>query len=359
MSTLISIISFVVLLGIIITIHEAGHLIAAKIFKVYCGEFSIGMGPKIYSHKFKETTFSLRAVPIGGYVSMAGDNDNAIEPDVDETSIPHERTLKGIHPVKKIIIMLAGIFMNLLLAIVIASMLFLSIGKTTVSPKAMINEVAINSPAEKAGLKAGDEIIYCKLENGYSINPDTFSELSTFLAAYESGPIHLTVLRNNEKINIDVTPQYSETDGRYLIGITAPKSEVVDVNFFNCWHYGIIYLKEMMKMLITTLLGLFRGVGYNNLSGPVGIYKVTEEAVSMGFTTYLNLIALISLNVGIFNALPLPIMDGGRVLITIVEWIIGKPINEKLEKTIMTISVALILALLLFTTGQDIIKLVG
>jgi len=359
MSTLLNILLFVLLLGIIITIHEAGHLIAAKIFNVYCGEFSIGMGPKIFSHKFKETLFCLRAIPIGGYVAMAGDNDNQIEPDVDESNLPPERTLKGIHPLKKIIIMLAGIFMNLILAVLIVAMIYLSIGKVAVSPKPIINQVTENSPAMSAGLKVGDEVIECKLDNGYSIKPSTFDELSAFLTTYEEGVVHFTIKRDNEQLKIDVTPEFNEEEGRFLMGIMSQERTVADVNFFNCWYYAIIYLRETMKLLITTLLGLFRGVGLKNLSGPVGIYKVTEQAVSMGATTYLNLVAIISLNVGLFNALPLPIMDGGRVLITIIEWIIGKPINEKLEKVIMTASVVLILALLLYVTSQDILKLVG
>jgi len=359
MSTLLNILLFILLLGIIITIHEAGHLIAAKIFNVYCGEFSIGMGPKIFSHKFKETLFCLRAIPIGGYVAMAGDNDNKLEADVDETDLPPERTLKGIHPAKKIIIMLAGIIMNIVLAIVIVAMIYLSMGKAVVSPKPIINQVTENSPAMQSGLKVGDEIVECILDNGYSIKPSTFDELSAFLSTYQEGTVHFTIKRDNEQLKIDVTPKYNEEEGRYLIGIMSQNRSLADVNLINCWYYAFIYLRETMKLLITTLLGLFRGVGLNNLSGPVGIYKVTEQAVSMGATTYLNLVALISLNVGIFNALPLPIMDGGRVVITIAEWVTGKPINKKLENTIMTISVFLLIALLIIVTSQDILKLMG
>ncbi len=353
---MVNILLFVFLLCGIVTIHEFGHFIFAKLFGVYCHEFSIGMGPLVYSHKFKETTLSLRALPIGGFVAMAGDNDNQLETKVD-VEVPFERTLPGIHPLKRIIVMLAGILMNFILALVIIAVIFLSYGYTSVVDNTVISEVNAGLPAQKAGLRAGDEIKEIVFENGYSFKPSSFSEISSFMAAYEGGEITVYVNRDNEELSFSLLPQYDQAEDRYLIGIVSGEYQIEEVNLLNCWSYSASYLWMMMRLTFMTLAGLLRGVGLDNVSGPVGIYNVTSQAVSYGATSYFSLVALLSLNVGIFNALPLPVMDGGRVLITIIEVITGHSINKKFENIIMTASVIILLGLMIIVTFKDVIKL--
>ena len=356
MSTIVNILLFIILLISIISIHEFGHYIAAKAFNVYVPEYSIGMGKALYKHKGKETTFSIRMLPIGGYCAIAQDVGMIDETtDVEIKEVEKERTLAGISKWKKIIILLAGVFMNFVLALVVMSLVYLSVGKVSVSPKPIINEVVENSPAEKAGLLKDDEITKITLENGYSISPNSFNELSDFFSMYESGDVILTVNRNGETLIIKLTPDTSE--GKAIIGIRPYDYSTVTVNFFNCWKYGSQYLLEMTKLLWTTLIGLFRGVGLNNLSGPVGIYSATSNAVSLGSIYYFVLIAVFSLNVGVFNLIPIPALDGGRVVLTLIEAIIRKPINKKVEEYIMTASVILFLLLFIFATFQDVIKL--
>lgn len=343
------------MMSLIIVIHEFGHLVAAKIFGVYCHEFSLGMGPKLFSKKGKETEYSIRAIPMGGFVAMAGDTDNVLETSVN-VEVPPERTLTGIKPIKRIIIMLGGIIMNLLLAEAVISMLLLGYGKYAMSPEPLIESVIEGYPAEKAGLMANDVVVGIEYENGSSYAPDSFSELSDFLATYESGTITLTIERDGTRMEFAVDPVQNE-NGSYVIGIRGGSYAIKEVNIFNCWYYGFIYLKEVMKLLITTVLGLFRGIGLNNLSGPIGIYNATSEAASMGIDTYFNLLAVLSLNIGIMNAIPLPILDGGRVVMTFIEMLIGRPISKKLTDAIMTISVLLLFLLMLFATGQDLFRL--
>ena len=331
----------------------------AKLFNVYVHEFSIGMGPKLFSKKFKETKYSIRALPLGGYVAMAGEKDeNPGGENYDDKDIPNERTITGIHPIKRIVIMSAGIIMNFILAFVMMSLLFLNIGKANVSPEAIIMKVEKDFPAYKAGIEVGDKIIHASFDNGYSISPKNFGELSDFLGLYDgNGNVCLTIERNNEKLNINVKPQYVEEQSSYLIGISSAEFKIVDVDFKNCWKFGFDYCLEMIKLVFMTLIGLFRGVGLDQLSGPVGVYKVTQEAISYGFETYVSLIAMISLNVGLFNALPLPVFDGGRIFLTIIEIIRGKPMNKDLENRIMVASTVLLLMLVLFTTFKDIFSL--
>lgn len=331
----------------------------AKLFNVYCHEFSIGMGPKLFSKKGKETTYSIRALPIGGYVAMAGEKDeNPGGEEYSDEDIPKERTINGVHPIKRIIIMSAGIIMNFILALVLMSLLFLNMGKTSVSPDAVIASVNDDSPAFKAGIKKDDKIVHASFDNGYAISPKDFAELSDFLSLYDgNGNVHLTIERDGKEIEILVKPQFNEEQQTYLMGISSYEYKIVDVDFKTCWKYGFDYLVEMIKLVFMTLIGLFRGVGLNQLSGPVGVYKVTEEAISYGPETYINLIAMISLNVGLFNALPLPVFDGGRIFLTIIEMVRGKPMNKELENKIMVASTFVLLALIIFTTFKDVFNL--
>lgn len=357
---ILTLLLFILMLTVIVSIHEFGHYIACKIFGVYVTEFSIGMGKQLYSKKGKETTFSIRALPIGGYCAMIENNENSPESDldVDVSSIPFERTISGISRWKRLIIQIAGIIMNLILALLVVSSVYLSIGKVNDSPLPIINEVSIDSPAYNVGLMHNDNIIKIELDNGYSISPNKFSDISDFLLLYEEGQIHLTIKRDNELRKVDLTPVYNDEYGSYIMGISSYDYTVVNVNIFNCFKYGFDYLLSMTKLIFTTLMGLFRGVGLENLSGPVGIYSATSQAISFGFTSYLLLIAVLSLNIGIFNLIPIPALDGGRIVLTLVEMIIKKPIPKKFENIIMTASVLLFIMLFVFATFQDILKFV-
>lgn len=355
---LLNIILFVLLLSVIVLIHEFGHFITAKLFNVYVQEFSIGMGPKIFAIKGKETQYTLRALPIGGFVAMAGDESNeAVETQVDTTAIPHDRCLNNIHPLKRTIVMAAGIIMNFVLAIFIISMIYLSFGQISVAAKPVVEEVYENYPAY-GKIEKGDYIKSIEFTNGYKISPKDFDEFSTFMSTYDGvGDVTFTIERNGELIEVDLKPVFDQEMSSYVIGIQTPKREVVKLNFFNSFKYGFDYLVNITKITLVALLGLFRGVGFNNLSGPVGVYQVTSQAISMGFITYMNLMAILSMNIGLMNAIPLPILDGGRILLLLIESIIRKPISKKVQNLIMSLSAALLILLVIFITYKDIMKL--
>lgn len=346
----------VLLLGIVI-VHEFGHLIAAKIFKVYCSEFSIGMGPLIYRHKGKETDLTLRLFPIGGFVAIAGDSENELETTVD-VQVPFERTMKGIARWKRIIIMLAGVMMNFVLALLIIAGIMLYNGKIYNPPLALVQEILPATPAEKAALETGDLITSVILPNGQQFAVDDINDLSNSLSLYSGdGAVILQIERAGEKLELSLYPEYLPEENRYYVGFKTGEYQLVTTNLFNVWGFAASYLWDLACMIGVTFLGLFRGVGLENLSGPVGIYQATSEAASAGSVTYLTLLAVISLNIGIFNLLPLPIMDGGRVVLLLIESLIGKPLNKKFESLIMNISVILLLMLLLFATSQDFLRL--
>jgi regulator of sigma E protease len=343
---------FVIILGIIVFVHELGHLIAAKTFGVYCREFAIGMGPKVKSWQKGETLYSLRALPVGGFVAMAG------EEGVDAEDIPANRTIKGIAPLKRIVIMLAGVFMNILLAWIIFVGVFIYQGARSLPPEPVIAGVISGSVAETAGFMANDEIVKVSFSDGTSIVPKDFYEVITYTQLYTDEMV-FTVNRDGVDLIIKVTPLFNEEEGRYMIGLKLPQPVIEELSFLGAIWAGTEYIGTTISEILNTLSRLVRGIGLNAISGPIGIYDVTNQQAQQGLLSLIVLTAILSVNVGIFNLLPIPLMDGGRVVITVAEMIIGKPINRQLEQALMTASVILVIGLVLFVTWQDILRLLG
>ena len=332
----------------------------AKIFGVYCKEFAIGMGPKLFSKKFKETEYSVRALLIGGFVSMVGEQGD--DPNIETLNIPRERTLKGIAKWKQTCVMFAGIFMNILLAWLLYSLLILNIGTYTTSNKPIIESIREDMPAYNSGLQAGDIIVEAQLDNGMQIRPNDYSELSAFLISYyEDGNYTFTVERDGKEYTYSIEPEYYPEEDRYIIGITFNNmpTEIIDINLINCFKYGFIHMITMIKMIFTSLSAMLKGIGLQNLSGPIGVYQVVEQTIDYGFAYYIELLALVSTNVAVFNALPIPAFDGGRVLLLLIEVTIRRPLPKKFENIILTASFALILMFMVLVSYNDIVKIIG
>lgn len=357
MNFFVNILLLLVLLSMVILIHEAGHLIVAKLFGVYCFEFSFGMGPVLFKKKWKETQYSIRALPIGGFVSMAGEPDgDEAYPDVE---VPQGRRLTEKKSWQKILIMLAGVFMNLILGWIILSFILLGAGGFRESPKAVVDQVVEGSPADIAGFQSGDKILKIEKEDGSSVKPKTFLDMQSFASSYD-GIETYTVQRGDETLEFELTPEFNEESQMYMIGISAAASEVKKVNFLNCWYYGFTEVGMLVKMIMTTLSGLiFHGSGLNQLSGPVGIYQATSTYASMGFQSFMLLVAQMSINLCIFNLLPLPVLDGGQVVITLVEWATHRELNEKVKTAIMLLCWVFLIGLMVFVTWNDIARLIG
>lgn len=350
-----TIILFLLLLSVIICIHEAGHLLFAKLFGVYAYEYSFGMGPALFQKKTKETTYSIRAIPIGGFVALAGESDGDAYPDA---VVPEGRRLTDKPAWQRIIILLAGVFMNFLLCLLILSGILLWSGQFAESPEARIVSVTENSPAEKAGLQADDLIIGLK-EGPRSMKPKNFQDLQTFFMLVEEEDVEITVLRGEEELTLTVHPEYSEEYRQYMIGITGPGMVIREVNLFNCLYYGFKEMIYLFTVMVESIRTLFFGRNLDQLSGPVGIYTATEESVSYGLAGYLVLMAELSLNVGLLNLLPLPVLDGGQVVITIFEALFRRKLNDKVKIGLMAACWVLLIMLMLFVTWNDISRLMG
>lgn len=353
-SNFLTLLAFIFALGLIIGLHEFGHLIVAKMCGVYCFEFAIGFGPKIFSFRYRDTDYSLRLIPLGGFVAMAGEselNENYIATH-DLKKINEKNTINGIHPFKRILVQVAGVFFNFILAYILIVIVLLN---NPIFPKEsapIVNEVVKDSPAEKAGIMPGDTIESIYFEDGFKLeNIKTFNEISPYIAN-KGGNISLTINRADTSLKINLKALLNENN-TYYIGIKVA-NEFVKINFSNVFYYSFIELITIFKMIFISLINLFKGIGLNQLGGPIAIYKVTNQAVSLGASVYLKLIALLSINVGIFNLLPVPALDGGRIIMSLYELISGKQINKKVEQFLIISTMILLLALFAILMLKDI-----
>lgn len=353
-SVLLGLLAFVVLLSIIIIIHELGHLITAKKFGVYCHEFSIGMGPCLWSHKFSETTLSIRAIPFGGYVMMAGEDDGSEELE-EMKDVPQERRLNGITAWKQVIIMAAGAAMNILLAWLLFIGISMVQGTTVNDNDPIIHSVHAGSPAEKAGLQEGDEILALEC-GGERLEDVSVTRLSEQVQYYHDAPSVLTVLRDGEEISVELTPAYDEESNLWMFGFDLT-SKVVEITPLESIQVGTQQLGEYSTMMVRSVVKLVQGVGLNSVSGPVGIYQVTAQTAALGLLPFLSLLAIFSLNIGIFNLLPIPVLDGGRIVIVVLEKLFRRKLNERVLNTVMLGSFALVIGLMLFATFNDVTRL--
>lgn len=353
------IIYFILVFGSIILIHELGHLVAAKMFGVYCEEFAFGMGPKLFSKKGKETTYSVRLLPIGGFVAMAGEPDASF----DQTDIPKERTIKGISKWKQIIIMLAGVFMNFVLAII------LFVGVNVINPYTqlpappVISHVNEGGIAEAAGFLDGDLITEVILPSGDVIHPQEFGEIGMYFPLFPNEEITFGIQRGNEQIKLHATPLHDEESNRFLIGVTGQSGEIIELSFGGSIKQGFKDFKNSTTLIFDGFKFLAKGVGMNQLSGPIGIIDQTDQimnqaqSLQQSIILIMMLIATFSVNLGIVNLFPLPMFDGGRVIITLFEIIFRKDVNKKLESILMLLSFAVMVAILLLTTYNDVIRI--
>jgi regulator of sigma E protease len=215
-----------------------------------------------------------------------------------------------------------------------------------------------NSPAQRAGFQDGDRVVEISV-NGKTTQPETFQDLQIFLADVTDQEITFVVERGDERVTLKTVPEYNKEYDSYMIGIQASDYKVVKVNLLNCWYYGAREMGMLAGLMIDAIKQLFTGKNLEQLSGPVGIYSATEESVSYGLTGYLFLIAELSMNVGLFNLLPLPVLDGGQVVITIGEAIAGKKLNPKVKLALMGACWVLLIGMMLFVTFNDITKLMN
>lgn len=332
-----------IFLSIIIMIHELGHFLTGKMVGIYAEEFSIGMGPRLLKYEGKETVYSLRALPIGGYVKFLGEDDSCNNP----------RAFNNVAVWKRFLVVASGALMNFLFAIVLLSILFSTHGIYV--PLPTIANVEKDSPAHIAGIEKDDEIV--SIDNIDITNMDVEDAVVTIrdvLNEKGSKPVDIKVLRQGEQHSFNIIPRYNEDAQRYIIGIEFGYER----KKLGAGHSFITAISQTGKILVLMLKSLgsliFKHEGVGDVMGPVGIVGEIGKAAEAGAEQLMTLGIIISLNLGILNLIPFPALDGGRLLFLIIESIRGKPMNREKEGLINLVGFALLLLLMIVVTFKDI-----
>ena len=345
------------ILGIIILVHEFGHFIWAKTFGVHIYEFSIGMGPLLHTHKGKKDgiNYNIRAIPIGGFVSMAGEVYDSGEVDENNKKIKKDKLMCNKKWWQRLIILVAGVVNNFILAIVILFIYTLIWGGGAITPKVL--NVVEDKPAAAAGLKSGDVITNI---NGYNVSSWDKAQIILYYKNtneyYTFEVKHTDGTKEEIKIKPEIIKDEETGAESKLFGIQIDAEDTSNV--FKSFIYSIRKFNSIISSMVYTIWGLISGkIGLSALSGPVGIYEVVGETINYGINYFLYILAFLSINVGFINILPFPAFDGGHVLFLIIEKIKGSPVNAKIENTCHLIGFILIFPLMIIVTISDIIKL--
>ena len=342
-----TLIYFILILGITVFIHELGHFIFAKHAGIYVYEFSIGMGPQIFKfhRKNDETEYSIRLLPIGGYVQMAGEE---IEADED---IPKEKQMTHKKWHQRFMTVIAGILFNFLLAIFIFFIVGLINGVPTETTT--VADVSKNSAAFKAGLKSGDKIL--KINGTKIVSSD---HLMLLVQINGKDKMNMTILRDGKEKALQITPKEIKENDQvsYQYGFSLKNHLVHD--FFSAVKYGFTKMFSLIHQMILIIAYLLLGkLSISSLPGPVGIYTVVDQSAKAGILSLIYLLGFLSLNVGFINLLPIPAFDGGRLLFLIIEKIKGSPVKPKIENTIHEIGFVFLMVLMVVITYHDILRL--
>ncbi|MGI6315900.1 MAG: M50 family metallopeptidase [Christensenellales bacterium] len=344
LSTIGSVIAAVLLLSVLITIHEFGHFIMARIFKIPVFEFSIGMGPCLFHTKKTKTRFSVRALPLGGYCAFD-----------DDASIASGDLNLYRYPIwKRCLVVLAGPLMNILTALIVAFICIGIIGVPTVIPE--VSSVSAGSPAEAAGLRADDCFISV---NGVDIqgNRDILAAVLTENAGNKASII---VDRKMELVELKLVPRYNEEYGQYQIGVYL-KTRYVPLPLWESIKQSFSWVCSMIVLLLSFLGNLiFKGQGASDVSGVVGTVAILSDTVKQGmWYDILSLSAFISINLGILNLIPFPALDGSKLLLYGVEAVTKKRLSIKLETIVQIIGLAVFAVLFIALTFKDVLQLIG
>jgi regulator of sigma E protease len=354
------VIPFVIVLGFMVFIHEAGHFLIAKYFNVKVLKFALGFGPKIAGRQVGETEYSVRYIPLGGFVKMLGENDNDDEEGSEKISPEDEKRAFNRQPViKRIAIVAAGPIFNLILALVLFCGSYMISGDEIRTTE--VGQVTEGLPAYKAGVKQGDLIMSV---DGQIVKG--WDDLKSIIQDQVGKPISMTIKRQSETISVTIIPEQTKTQNEFgetiesaQIGIvSAGKYEHVDYNFFQAIDQGFKATWKWIKLTCLVVVKLFEGVvSVKTLGGPLMIGQLTGELVQHNIGYLLPFVAIISINLGILNLFPIPILDGGLIFFLIVELVMGRPLSIKKRELAQKIGFSLLIALMVLVFYNDILRM--
>lgn len=345
---LTTLLSFAFVLGLLIFVHELGHFVTAKMVGIKVERFSLGFPPRAFGFKYGDTDYCISWLPLGGYVKMAGMIDESLDETL--TGEPWEYASKPVW--QKSIVISAGSIMNFITAIVIFAILALAHGIPGEPSGAQVSDVMANTPAEQAGLLSGDVVTSI---DGQTVK--TSQDLIEIVNANANVELAVELERNGEVIQTNVTPGLDPDKNVGLIGIqVGTQVQFVDVNFAEAMTYGASYSYNIVVLTLDAFKKIIVGEQSlrDSVGGPIIIAKMAGESAKHGFESLLAFTAFISLNLGFFNLLPFPVLDGGHLVMLLIEGVTRKEIPVKAKMFVQKVGMALLLALMLFVIFNDI-----
>jgi site-2 protease. Metallo peptidase. MEROPS family M50B len=351
----INIISVIILLGVLIFVHELGHFLVAKYSGVGVLKFSLGFGPRLAGKKIGETEYLLSLIPLGGYVKLLGESDDDEIPEEDE-----RRSFLKQHALKKIGIVVAGPGFNFLFAIVVFSLIYM-IGVPVLTSE--VGGVQEGSAAFEAGIQKKDVILSI---NGRKVSG--WSTIADIVSKSDGGKLRITIERNNNVKDIYVSPQlvkvknvFGEDIDIYRIGISASSQTVIErQNPFMAIGSGVEQTWYITKLtLISVVKMIKRELSPKALGGPIMIAQLTGTYAREGMIPFLFFMALLSVNLGILNLLPIPVLDGGHLLFYMIELVTRREVNVKWREMAQQAGIALLIMLMIFVFYNDIVRIIG
>ncbi|MBI4225709.1 RIP metalloprotease RseP [Candidatus Roizmanbacteria bacterium] len=356
-----SIIVFIIILGILVLVHELGHFIAAKKNGVLVEEFGFGFPPRLLSRKIGETIYSFNLFPIGGFVKLYGEEYHELADNRPPKTDDRSRAFAFKKPWQKTSIIISGVLGNFLLGWLVISFLFTQ-GVPTPVNKVLIEKIQPNSPAKEAGLRDKDYVVKLK-SNAKSYTISSTNDLIFLTQKFLGQKITLFIERDGKKLTVEITPRKHPPKGQGSLGvvITSPFKEK-KYPWYQAPFYGLVeashitykIISELTKTLLQLITLQKPGV---DVAGPIGIARYTGQALKFGRNALLELVALLSLNLAVINILPFPALDGGRFVFVIYEWITKKRVNQSLERKLNLVGFAILLSLAALVTVNDIIKI--
>jgi regulator of sigma E protease len=349
----VTLLSFVVALGVLVFVHELGHFLVAKKIGVFVQRFSIGFGPVIFARRRGETEYAVSAVPLGGYVKMLGEDDE------EEAQVDPARAFSTQSVGRRAAIVFAGPAMNLVFAFVAYAALFATVGVDMPSNQPLVGGVSAGLPAERAGLRAGDRIVEI---DGAPI--ETWEELSKRIVASKGARLRLTVERDGTRFPLEITPELQpnrtingETGESYRIGIeishdwehVGPLKAVLMAGE-QTWGMSIVILKGL-GLIVTGR------VSASELGGPIAIARAAGQQARAGVRYFLATLALLSVNLAVLNLLPVPMLDGGHLAFFAVEGVMRRPLQRRHRELAMQVGLLLLVTLIVFVSYNDIHRL--
>ena len=333
------IVATIFVFGLLVFVHELGHFITAKLTGMRVDEFAIGFGPRLVSFRRGETLYSIRIIPLGGFNDIAGMN-----PDDNDAG---DRGYCRKPILSRMFVILAGSAMNLILPVALFFGIFFFAGVQTPNPAPVLGTVLADQPAAQAGLRAQDRILTI---DGRPVE--------TWMIRANQGTVPLTmqVERAGQELTVSVMPRYDTVQKRGYIGI---------VNDFESTYPGFVQSLTMafertgmiIVMMLDALYRIILELSGSELAGPIGVAQMAGEVAEMGIVPLLNFAALLSLNLGIINLLPVPALDGGHFLTLCVEAVRGKPLSPKVMRYIQNAGVGLIILLMLLAMKNDVVRI--